>query len=136
MATPTGPTAGKSTVLVVDDEPALLALVRTMLWRAGYTVLEASNAEEALRIAGAADQPIDLLLSDVVMPEVNGYELAERLLAQRPEVKVLHMSGYTDQALMESTGRRSAAPLLRKPFTAYKLVTKISEILENPVSSN
>ena len=120
-----------STILVVDDEPPLLALVGTMLWRAGYQVLEASDAGEALRISAEHPEPIRLLLTDILMPEMNGYELAERLRVARPEAKVLFMSGYTDQILLRSTGRSLGdAPLLRKPFTQHKLITKVAELLE------
>lgn len=128
---PAGAPDRQTTVLAVDDEPTLLALVRTMLWRAGFTVLEATNGDEALRVAAEHKSAIHLLLSDIVMPEMNGYELAEALRAHRPEMRVLYMSGFTDQGLLENTGRRlGGAPLIRKPFTAYKLLTKIGEVLE------
>lgn len=119
------------TILVVDDEPALLGLVATMLWRAGYQVLEASTPSEALRIATEHPEPIQLLLTDILMPEMNGCDLAGQFRAARPETKVLFMSGFTDQALMESTGRPLGdAPLIRKPFTQYKLLARISDLLE------
>jgi two-component system cell cycle sensor histidine kinase/response regulator CckA len=119
------------TILVVDDEPSLLALVRTMLWRAGFAVLEASGGEEALRVAAQHAQPIQLLLTDVLMPDMNGYELAERLQAAQPDIKVLFMSGYTDKALFESTGRKlDSSRMIRKPFTAYNLVHRIEEALD------
>jgi len=118
------------TILVVDDEPALLALVGTMLWRAGYEALEAPGASEALRICAEHPKPIQLLLTDVLMPDMNGYELAEQVKAARPDVKVLFMSGYTDRALLESTGRPlSKEPLVRKPFTQHRLLTQIAETL-------
>jgi two-component system, cell cycle sensor histidine kinase and response regulator CckA len=121
----------RTRILVVDDEPTLVALVRTMLWRAGYEVLEASDAAEALTLAAQPGAPVQLLLTDVVMPGMNGYELAEALTAAHPQVKVLFMSGYTDRALFESTGRSLGdAPLLRKPFTQFKLTNKVAEMLE------
>jgi CheY-like chemotaxis protein len=124
-------TSHGSTILLVDDEPPLLALVGTMLSRAGYQVLEASDGGEALRISAEHPEPIRLLLTDILMPEMNGYELAEHLKTARPEAKVLYMSGYTDQILLRSTGRSlGEAALLRKPFTQYKLITKVAELLE------
>ncbi len=120
-----------ATILVVDDEETVLSLVRTMLWRAGFTVLEAPGAEAALRLAADHAGPIDLLLSDILMPGTNGYQLADDLTAVRPNAKVLFMSGYRDKVLVESTGRGpSHGPLLRKPFTQYALVSKIEALLD------
>jgi two-component system, cell cycle sensor histidine kinase and response regulator CckA len=119
-----------TTVLVVDDEASLLALVRTMLWRAGYTVIEASDGEQALRMAAEHASPIHILLTDVLMPGMNGCELAEKFKSVRPEAKVLYMTGYRDKVLVESTGRSvDDSPLLRKPFTAYNLIAMIEELL-------
>lgn len=120
-----------TTVLVVDDEPSVLALVRTMLWRAGYTVLEASGGEEALGIIAGREGPVQLMVTDILMPDMNGYELAEKVKALQPEVKIVYMSGYRDKVLLESTGRSlEDAPLIRKPFTQYNLIAKIGEVLE------
>jgi CheY-like chemotaxis protein len=103
-----------------------------MLWRAGYNVLEASSGEEALRVASEERGPIKVLLTDVMMPEMNGYELAAKLREVRPEMKVLFMSGYRDRVIFESTGVTVADyPLVRKPFTAFSLVSKIAEVLES-----
>jgi two-component system, cell cycle sensor histidine kinase and response regulator CckA len=119
-----------TTILVVDDEPSVLALVRTMLWRAGFTVLEASGGEQALSIAKQHESPIQLLLTDVLMPDMNGYELAGKVKDARPEAKVLFMTGYRDKVVLESTGRPvGEAALIRKPFTAHNLVAKIEEVL-------
>ena len=81
--------AGNKTILVVDDEPMVLGLLRNMLVREGYVVLEASEAAEAIELSSVGSRPIDLLLTDVVMPGMNGYQLADRLKDQRPELKVL-----------------------------------------------
>ncbi|HWR53844.1 MAG TPA: response regulator [Bryobacteraceae bacterium] len=127
-----GPGQSRTTILVVDDEPALVALVRTMLWRAGYNILEAGSGEEALRIAAEEQGLIKLLLTDVLMPEMNGYELAAKLRKSRPEMKVLFMSGYRDRAIFESTGVAvEDYPLVRKPFTQFALVSRIAEVLES-----
>lgn len=126
-----GPGQSRTTVLVVDDEPALVALVRSMLWRAGYGVIEATSAGEALRVAAAERGPIRVLLTDVMMPEMNGYELAAKIRETRPEIKILFMSGYRDRVIFESTGVTvEDYPLLRKPFTAFSLTSKIAELLE------
>ena len=125
-----------ATILVVDDEPALLGLVGTMLWRAGYQVLEASAPSEALRIYAEHPASIWLVLTDIRMPEMNGYELAESLKTIRPEAKVLFMSGYTDSVLQADTGRMVGdAPLIRKPFTQHKLITKVAELLGDAAAS-
>lgn len=138
MLRSTGSESGRrpTTILVVDDEPSVLALVRTMLWRAGYTVLEAPGGEQALRLASEQTAAIQLLLTDVLMPDMNGYELAEKFMSQRPQTKILFMTGYRDKVLLESTGRAlEEAPLIRKPFTAFNLVAKIEEILNEKVQA-
>jgi CheY-like chemotaxis protein len=120
----------RKTVLVVDDEPAVVALVRTMLWRAGYNVIEAASGEEALNVAGKETGSIHVLLTDVMMPAMNGYELALKIRPGRPDIKVLYMSGYRDRAIFETTGVRVGdAPLIRKPFTQHSLVSAISDVL-------
>jgi CheY-like chemotaxis protein len=133
MLRSTGSESGRrpTTILVVDDEPSVLALVRTMLWRAGFTVLEASGGEQALEVAAGQTAPIQLLLTDVLMPEMNGYELAGKFKADHPQTKVLFMTGYRDKVVLESTGRTlDTDPLIRKPFTAFNLVAKIEEIVK------
>ena len=101
-----------------------------MLWRAGYTVLEASDGEEALRVAAEHPASIQILLTDVLMPDMNGLELAEKFAFVRPEAKILYMTGYRDKVVVESTGRSvDDSPLIRKPFTAYNLIAKIEELV-------
>jgi DNA-binding NtrC family response regulator len=111
------------TVLLVDDEELVRRLVRVLLQLEGFQVLEASHGEEALRMSATHPGTIDLMVSDVTMPGVRGPELARRLEAQRPEMKVLFMSGYPDVPI--PTG----APFLPKPFTAGCLQRKVQEIL-------
>lgn len=119
----------KSTVLVAEDEDAVRALARQMLMREGYTVLTASSGEQALRTAERHAGTIDLLLTDVIMPGMNGPELAERLVAARPGTKVLFMSGHAGDALDEFGLRRETVPFLPKPFTPEVLVRRVREII-------
>ena len=129
-----GPTESRSAkdsggVLLVEDEPALRSLVKSILKSAGYTVLEASDPVEALNLFGHAPDSIDLLLTDIVMPQMSGITLAERLLSLHRETKVLYMSGYTDELLQEH-GVTSAA-FIQKPFTPEALRNKVREMLKN-----
>ena len=112
------------TILVVEDEPGIRALVRKILKRECYEVLEAGSAEEALEIASAHQPRIDLLLTDVMLPKMNGRDLAAALQESRPDVKVLYVSGYTDD---ESV--RTAGNFLAKPFTLGALTEKVREAL-------
>lgn len=125
------------TILVVDDEPEIRDLVREVLSAQSYRILEAGNAEEALRVAESHGGPIDLLLTDVVMPGVHGHQLAARLLTRRPELKVLYMSGFAlvqaQHGVLEvEAGLEPGSPILPKPFTAEALAKKVSELLSRP----
>jgi hypothetical protein len=118
---------GSETVLLVEDEASVRELVRECLAALGYTVLEASGGTGALELSQAHGAPIHLLMTDMVMPEMGGRELAERLLASRPEVCVLYISGYTDvghEALTEDMA------FLPKPFTIERLSRKVREVLD------
>jgi PAS domain S-box-containing protein len=118
---------GTETVLLVDDEPAILDVTNRILTRNGYTVIAAAGGEEALVQLSAHGAHIDLLLSDVTMPGMAGKELAERAEAVVPGIRVLFMSGYASALL----GARSAVPvLLEKPFTEPQLLTKVREVLD------
>ena len=97
-------------------------LTREILEMAGYTVLEAARGEEALRLCRESARPIDLLLSDVVMPQMSGPELARQILALRPRTRVVYMSGYTDDALGYHGGLDPEIILLPKPFTPESLM--------------
>ena len=118
-------------ILVVEDEPAVRDLVRDVLLREGYRVLTATVPSEAMSHASAVEGRIDLLLTDMVMPEMNGRQLAVQLTAVRPETRVLFMSGYTDQLLVLDDKDADTA-FLQKPFSPHSLVRKVREVLERP----
>jgi two-component system, cell cycle sensor histidine kinase and response regulator CckA len=125
----------RETILLVDDEPQVVTLVRAMLSRDGYKVFGAGDAEEAFQIAQDAANPIDLLLTDIVMPELNGRELADRLKAIRPGLKVLYMSGFMKEAILKYYGISiTGIPFLQKPFTRETLCRKMREVLDTPAS--
>lgn len=130
---PTTPEAGKSTVLLVEDETAVRALVRELLELGGYTVLEARDAAEALDLSGNYTDSIHLTVTDMIMPGMNGYELAQRMLQDRPQMKVLYMSGYTDGLMDQHEELAQGTTFLQKPFRPTDLVRKVRELLDAPV---
>ncbi len=121
---------GSETVLLVEDDDTVRALTRRVLQRQGYEVLEARNGIEALRLAEPASQVIDLVISDIVMPELGGRQLVERLRSIRPEVPVLLMSGYTDDAIVRHGITEATAMFLPKPFTTEALANKVRAVLD------
>jgi PAS domain S-box-containing protein len=123
------PRGGTETVLVVEDEEPVRRLVRDILESRGYHVLQAESGHKALETAAAFQGPIDLLVTDIVMPKMNGRDLAHALSLLRPEMKVLFLSGYTDQALINE-GAGHGAPFLQKPFTPDGLARKVREVLD------
>jgi PAS domain S-box-containing protein len=120
---------GSGTVLIVEDEPALRSIFAQSLSSAGYTVLEAGDGQSALRIAAEHDGVIDLLVTDVVMPHLGGADLARELENQRPGMKVLFLSGYTNQMLESRGVLEQRAHLLQKPFTLEDLLTTVKEAI-------
>jgi nitrogen-specific signal transduction histidine kinase/CheY-like chemotaxis protein len=120
---------GWETVLVVDDEEMVRRLIRAVLDKSGYSVLEASSGAEAARVSRQHNGPIDLLLTDVVMPHMSGREAAERLLPGRPEMKVLYMSGHSRDTIANHGVFECDTALLEKPFTLESLTRKIRESL-------
>jgi CheY-like chemotaxis protein len=121
---------GSEFVLLVEDEDPVRELVRDMLEMAGYRVHAASGGPEALEWAQDPANDFDLLVSDVVMPRMNGGELAERLRHLRGELRVLFVSGYPDDAIVRHGVRESGAPFLQKPFTYQMLTEKVREVLD------
>jgi CheY-like chemotaxis protein len=126
-------------VLLVEDEDDVRAVARESLALCGYTVLEARDGEDALRVAGGERGHIDLMVTDVVMPGMNGRELAERLLAIRPRTRVLYVSGYTDDALSQHGILDQELAFLAKPFAPETLARAVRQVLDdaplNPPSS-
>ena len=122
--------AGSETILVVEDEEGVRHLIRTSLERAGYTVLEARDGTDALRLYESRAGAIDLILTDVVMPQMSGKELASRFVATRPDVRFLFMSGYTANAIVQHGVLDPAMAYLAKPFTPATLTAKIRETLD------
>jgi PAS domain S-box-containing protein len=121
--------AGTQTVLVVEDAEGLRELAGRLLQRQGYTVLLAANADEALRVFNA-HQPIDVLLTDVVMPGASGPELTRQLVEQCPALRVVYMSGYTEDAIVQHGVLKPGITFLNKPFNSETLGAKIREALE------
>ncbi|MGH3103162.1 MAG: PAS domain S-box protein, partial [Gaiellaceae bacterium] len=121
---------GTETVLLVEDEAIVRSLVREMLERAGYTVLEAADGDEAAALADEHAGAIDLLMTDVVMPGVGGQQLAARMLQERPGLRVLFTSGYTEAAIMHHGVLAPDTAFLEKPFTAVDLGRKVRELLD------
>jgi len=125
-----GPAPGSETVLVVEDEPAVLTLSRRALEAQGYVVLAASDADAALRVVERHGGMIHLLLTDVVMPGLSGHELADRLTAQRPGIRVLYMSGYPGDAVVQHGTLPSGSAFLQKPFSPDGLARKVRDVLD------
>jgi two-component system, cell cycle sensor histidine kinase and response regulator CckA len=139
VAAPAAPTPappvsvkGSETILLVEDDDMIRHLVQKVLKANGYTVLAAGNGADAERMASAHDGPIHLLMTDVVLPGLNGRQVAERLGAQRPDMRVLFLSGYTDDAIVHHGVLEAGVAFLQKPFPPGVLVRKVREVLDSP----
>jgi two-component system cell cycle sensor histidine kinase/response regulator CckA len=126
------PLRGSETVLVVEDERAVRHLIVQMLTRQGFNVIEAASGEAAIALEKDFAEPIDLVLADFLMPRMNGHQLAAHLCANRPELKVLIMSGYGGQSTADQALRESGYELVQKPFSSAELIKRIREILDAP----
>jgi len=123
---------GSETILLVEDEEAVRKLARQILEIYGYTVLEASNGSDALRIVHDHKERIDLMLTDVIMPDTSGKALANRIEVTLPDIKVLYMSGYTDNTILHHGVLDPGTAFLQKPFTPYALASKVRTVLDEP----
>jgi two-component system cell cycle sensor histidine kinase/response regulator CckA len=116
-----------ATILLVDDDEALRRFAHRLLMEPGFHVIQACDGAEALDVASEFAGPIDLLLTDVIMPKVNGALLAQRLLQERPSLRVLYMSGYVESSMMLE--KHPEATFLQKPFTANALIGAVHQVL-------
>jgi PAS domain S-box-containing protein len=123
------PENGTATILLAEDDASVRELVRMMLSKKGYHVLCASDGEQATEMAAKHGGAIDLLLTDVVLPGLNGREVAERMRAARPELRVLYMSGYTDDAILRRGVLAQRSSLIQKPFSAAELTSRVGELV-------
>jgi two-component system, cell cycle sensor histidine kinase and response regulator CckA len=123
---------GTETILVAEDEGGVRALIESQLSSLGYRVLLASTGEEALEISSRHEGPIHLLLTDVVMPGMSGVEVANRLAPTRPEMRILYMSGYTNDAMLRRGVQTAGTPFIHKPFTIQALGRKLRALLDVP----
>ncbi|MDH3255394.1 MAG: response regulator [Acidobacteriota bacterium] len=121
--------SGAEKILLVEDDSAVRTLATAILKGKGYEVLAADNPNTALTLA--TDSSIDLLVTDIVMPGMNGVELAERLTARRPDLKVLLLSGYAERAIIEDKLADPRTPFLGKPFKVADLLAKVREVLDS-----
>ncbi len=133
MAVPEKKTApgGTETILLVEDEPAILRMTRMMLERNGYTIISAATPAQALEKAENHAGPIDLLMSDVVMPEMNGRDLATRITALYPDIRLLFMSGYTANVIAHQRILDKDVAFIQKPFSMAELTEKVREVIDH-----
>jgi two-component system, cell cycle sensor histidine kinase and response regulator CckA len=125
------PKIHKHIVLVVDDEEGLRNLVCRTLQAEGYDTLEAAHGAEALEVMEKAVEPVDLVVTDVVMPGMDGRELGRRLAQRWPTLPILYISAYDVNDIFRRGSPRTSAPFLQKPFPAERLITRVQQLLSN-----
>jgi DNA-binding NtrC family response regulator len=126
---------GSETVLLVEDNAQVRTVAREILRRYGYEVVEAPGAAEAIRLAAAHPGKLDLLLTDMRMPHMSGIELARHVTRDRPQMRVLCMSGYTDDQTLRDGVQGERIAFLQKPFTPDSLAQKVREVLDLPAGA-
>ena len=123
------PRAGAETILLVEDNPDVRSLLRSVLLKRGYSVLEAENGREAMEVVEGYSRPVDLLVTDIVMPEMNGREIASLIARKYPDIRVLLISGYTEEAAQRPGILDPGTPFLEKPFSVDEFMNKVQEVL-------
>lgn len=121
---------GSETIMVVEDEPVILKMGKETIERLGYTVLTADNPNSALEIAMEYDKNIDLLITDVVMPDMNGRDLSSQLTKSYPGLKTLYMSGYTADVISRKGVLDEGVHFIQKPFSLQDMAVKVREFLD------
>jgi PAS domain S-box-containing protein len=134
-AAPSAPVKRSETVLLVEDEPQVRKLAAIALQRVGFTVIEAQHPEDAFAVTARHQGPIHLILTDVVMPGMNGRVMVERLIARYPDARILFMSGYTDDALAPLGVAHGDVAFLQKPFTPKQLAERVRDVLDGSVAA-
>jgi two-component system, cell cycle sensor histidine kinase and response regulator CckA len=134
MIPPQPAISGTETLLIVENEAAIRSLLQMALRKNGYTVLAAESGREALDVVSTHSGPIHLLITDVMMPDIDGPELVRRLSAIRPETRTLFMSGYMDDALGEQGVLPSSVNFIQKPFSPSTIAQKVRDILDGTFS--
>lgn len=121
---------GSETILLVEDDEAVRSVTRRALNRFGYSVIAADGGREAVKVAAEYPDEIHLLLTDIMMPGMNGVEVAERIIELYPEIRVFYMSGYADNDLVRQGLLKPGARFLQKPFTPHELAERVRAILD------
>jgi two-component system, cell cycle sensor histidine kinase and response regulator CckA len=131
-AEPETVSCGTKTILLVDDEKEVRGLIRTILQAKGYRIFEASDGEEAIHISNLFADTIALLVTDVVLPRIDGKQVAKELNKQRPETRVLFLSGYPEDTLVRHGALQAGVNFLQKPFSVKALTSKVQSVLDLP----
>ena len=127
------PGSGTETILLVEDDGVIRKLTMNLLEMGGYKILAAQDSDEAIKICEEYKETIHLLMTDIVIPKMDGRELYEKIMLKRPDIKVLFTSGYTENVIFHQGGVDPGVAFLQKPFTAAGVTRKVREVLESPL---